>query len=143
LGDKRREMSQANRDAVVRAYRAFDGADESISRVMVPEDFQFLDVPVHQQARLASQFSDEVVEMLRSRKDFNEKHVEALKAVDATPWNDLPKALPAAAKAAGTRVSVGFIDAAMTALAVSDDDAPPSVDRKGDPVLADNWKIIE
>lgn len=143
LGDKRREMSRANRDRVVRAYRAFADADRSISRVMAPEDFQFLDVPVFRQARLATRFSDEAVEQLRERKDFDEKHVEVLKAVDGTPWNDLFKALPAAAKAAGTRVSVSFIDAAMAALAVSDDGAPPAVNRKGAPVVVDGWKIIE
>ena len=143
MGYKRREMSQGNRDTVVKAYRAFEDADRSISRVMVPEDFQFLDVPVHKQARLATRFSDGAVDQLRGRKDFDEKHVEALKAVDGTPWNDLPKALPAAAKAAGIKVSVGFIDAAMTALAVPDDDAPPAVDRKGNPVLVDGWKITE
>ena len=143
LGDKRREMSQADRDTVAEAYRDFENADPSISRVMVPEDFQFLDVPVFRQARLATRFSDEAVEQLRDRKDFDEKHVEVLRAVDSTQWNDLPKALPAAAKAASTRVSVGFIDAAMTALAVEDDEAPPAVDRKGNPVVVDGWKIIE
>lgn len=143
LGDKRREMSEDNRDSVTRAYRAFEDADQSISRVMVPEDFMFLDVPVHKQARLATRFSDEAVEQLRDRKDFDEAHVQVLRAVDGTPWNELPDALRAAAKAAGTKVTTGFIDAAMNALAVADDDAPPAVDRKGNPVLVEDWKIVE
>ena len=47
------------------------------------------------------------------------------------------------AKAAGLKAPVGLIDAVMAAMAVPDETAPPSVDRKGHPVLADGWKITE
>ena len=38
---------------------------------------------------------------------------------------------------------MGLIDAVMKAMAVPDDDAPLAVDRKGAPVLADGWRIVE
>ena len=69
MGDKRREMSEANREAVVHAYQRFE--DSEISRILTPQDFMFRDVPVFKQARLAARFSDEAVEVLRSRRDFS------------------------------------------------------------------------
>ncbi|WP_092808275.1 type I restriction-modification system subunit M [Rhodococcus globerulus] len=143
LGDKRRQMSEDNREMVTRAYREFDDADPVISRVLMPADLMFRDVPVFKQARFATRFSDDAVAGLRDRRDFTDKHVAVLKGVDGTPWNELPQTLPATAEAIGTKVSVGFIDAAMKELAVIDEDAPLAVDRKGNAVLADGWKITE
>jgi type I restriction enzyme M protein len=124
MGEKRREMGKGNRNAVLEAYRAFEHADPTISRVVTPEDFMFRDVPVYKQARLATRFREEAVEMLRSRKDFTDGHVAVLKSLDGTRWNDLPKTFPNAARAAGLKAPVGLVDAVMKAMAVLDDDAP-------------------
>ena len=141
LGDKRREMSPANRATVVEAYEAF--TDSDISRVLTPQDFMFRDVPVFKQARLAARYSEEAVDALRGRRDFGDALIQILKDLDGTPWNLIPKRLPEAAKAAGLKAPVGLIDAVMQAMAVPDESAPPAVDRKGNPVLADSWKITE
>lgn len=143
MGDKRRELTESGRNRVLEAYRAFDHADPAISRVMAREDFMFLDVPVTKQARLATRFSDAAVEALRGHKEFTDAHVAVLESVDGTPWNDLPKALPLAAKAAGLTVSMSFIDVAAKAMVIADETAPLAVDRKGQPVIADGWKITE
>lgn len=66
-----------------------------------------------------------------------------LKKLDGTPWNDLPKTFPEAARAAGLKAPLGLVDAVMNAMAKDDNSAPPAVDRKGKPVIADGWKIIE
>lgn len=141
MGDKRREMSPANRATVVEAYEAF--TDSDISRVLTPQDFMFRDVPVFKQARLAARYSEEAVDALRGRRDFGDALVQILKDLDGTPWNLIPKRLPEAAKAAGLKAPVGLSDAVMRAMAVPDESAPPAVDRKGNPVLADGWKITE
>ena len=141
MGDKRREMSEANREAVVHAYQRFE--DSEISRILTPRDFMFRDVPVFKQARLAARFSDEAVGALRSRRDFSEALVRVLRGLDGAEWNELPERIRAGAKAEGIKVSVGLIDAVMKAMAVPDDDAPLAVDRKGAPVLADGWRIVE
>ena len=141
LGDKRREMSPANCATVVEAYEAF--TDSDISRVLTPQDFMFRDVPVFKQARLAARYSEEAVDALRGRRDFGDALVQILKDLDGTQWNLIPKRLPEAAKAAGLKAPVGLIDAVMQAMAVPDESAPPAVDRKGNPVLADGWKITE
>jgi type I restriction enzyme M protein len=143
MGDKRREMSHDNREVVLEAYKAFEDADPTISRVMVPEDFMFRDIPVFRQARLASRFSEEAVEELSARRDFTDAHVEVIRSLDGMPWNELPKSFPAAAKAAGLKAPLGLVDAVMSAMAVPDESAPPAVDRKGKPVVADGWTITE
>ena len=141
MGDKRREMSEANREAVVQAYQRFE--DSEISRILTPQDFMFRDVPVFKQARLATRYSDEAVDTLRGRRDFSEALVRVMRELDGTPWNELPLRIRATAKTEGIKVSVGLIDAVMKAMAVPDDNAPLAVDRKGTPVLADGWKIME
>ena len=143
MGEKRREMSATDRDPVLEAYKAFDHADPEISRLMTPDDFRFRDIPVYNQARLAARFSDELVETLRERKDFTDEHVAVLESLDGTNWNDLPRSLPRAAKAAGLRAPLGLVDAAMKAMAVPDESAPPAVDRKGNAVTSSGWKITE
>ena len=141
MGDKRREMSEANREAVVQAYQRFE--DSQISRILTPRDFMFRDVPVFKQARLAARFSEEAVDALRSRRDFSETLVRVVRGLDGAEWNELPERIRAAAKAEGIKAPVGLIDAVMKAMAVPDEDAPLAVDRKGAPVLADGWKIVE
>ena len=141
MGDKRREMSEVNREAVVQAYQRFE--DSEISRLLTPRDFMFRDVPVFKQARLAARFSDEAVDALRSRRDFSEALVRVLRGLDGAEWNELPELIRAGAKAEGIKAPVGLIDAVMKAMAVPDENAPLAVDRKGAPVLADGWKIVE
>ena len=141
MGDKRREMSEANREAVVHAYQRFE--DSEISRILTPQDFMFRDVPVFKQARLAARFSDEAVDALRSSRDFSEALVRVLRGLDGAVWNELPERIRAGAKAEGIKAPVGLIDAVMKAMAVPDENAPLAMDRKGAPVLADGWKIVE
>jgi type I restriction enzyme M protein len=145
MGEKRREMSDANRLAVHKAYKAFRDADPSISRVMKKEDFMFRDVPVFKQARFASAYSEDAVEPLRSRKDFTDAHAEVMCALaeQGTGWNELATAFPAACKHAGLTAGVALVDAVMTAMAVPDDASPLALDRKGNPVLAGGWKMTE
>lgn len=143
MGEKRREMSRENRNVVLEAYKAFENADPEISRVMTPQDLMFQDVPVSKQARLVTRFSEEAVEELRSRGDFSKEHIAVMKSLDGTPWNDLPKSFPQAAKASGLKTPLGLVDAVMKAMAAADNSAPPAVDRKGNPVAADGWKMTE
>lgn len=141
LGEKRREMSKGVRQTILDAYRDFTNSD--ISKILTPQDFMFRDVPVFKQARFATKFTDEVVEALQSRKDFTTEHLDILRSLDGTPWNDLSKAIPAAAKKIDLKAPAGLVDAAMNAMAVEDPDAPPAVNRKGEPVIDPSWKITE
>ena len=141
MGDKRREMSEANRVAVVDAYQRFENSE--ISRVLTPQDFMFRDVPVFKQARLATRYSDEALDALRGRRDFSEPLLRVMQSLNGMPWNELPDRIRTAAQAEGVKVRVGLIDAIMKAMGVPDENEPLAVDRRGTPVLADGWKIVE
>jgi type I restriction enzyme M protein len=143
MGEKRREMKRADRNAVLEAYRAFELADPTISRVVTPEDFMFLDVPVYKQARLRTKYDETIVVQLRDRKDFTDEYAAVLEALDGTPWNDLPTNFTKAAKAAGLKAPLGLVDAVTNAMGVPDDSAPGAIDRKGIPVAASGWKMTE
>ena len=143
MGEKRREMSEANRNVVLEAYRAFEHADRVISRVMTPEDFMFRDVPVYKRARFTTRFSEKGVEALRSRQDFTDGHIAVLKSLDGTPWNELPKSFPQVARAAGLKAPLGLIDSVTKSMALADEAAPLAVDRKGNVAIVDGWKITE
>lgn len=143
MGDKRRAVGEDHRAKLLEAYKAFEYADPSISRVMAREDFMFLDVPVYKQARFETQFSDAAVESLRSRRDFTEDHVAVLRSLTGTPWNDLPKSIPLAAKSAGLKAPLGLVDAAMKVMGVEAESAPLAIDRKGKPVIIQGWKLTE
>lgn len=143
MGFKRREMGKGNRSVLLEAYKDFEDARPEISRVMTPEDFMFRDIAVYKQARYVARFSEECVDALRTRRDFVDGHVALLESLDGTAWNDLSKTFPDKAKAEGLKAPSGLVDAVMYAMAVADESAPVAVDRKGNPVIADGWKIIE
>lgn len=143
LGDKRREMVEDDRKPVLDAYRAFESADSSISRVLTPDDFMFRDLPVFRQARFATRCTEAAVATLSARRDFTTSHAAILHALDGTSWNDIPRSFASAAKSAGTTAPAGLIDAVMAAMAVADDSAPLAVDRKGNAVVDADWKITE
>lgn len=143
MGEKRREMRAGDRDPVLEAYRAFELADPEISRVLTPDDFKFQDVPVFMQARLVARFSADAVDSLRRRGDFNDEHVDVLRALHNTSWNDLPTSFPQRAKAAGLKAPLGLIDAVMKTMATPDETAPLALDRKGNAVVSSGWKITE
>jgi type I restriction enzyme M protein len=143
MGEKRREVAKGHRTRLLEAYKAFEYADASISRVMAREDFMFRDVPVYKQERLVTRFSDAAVETLRNRRDFVEAYIGVLRTLDGSPWNELPRTFPQEATAAGLKAPVGLVDAVMDALGVADDSAPFAVDRRGKPVIVPGWKITE
>jgi type I restriction enzyme M protein len=143
MGEKRREMSKLDRETLLGAYKAFEQADPTISRVVTREKLMFRDVPVYKQARFATRFVEEVANDLRNRPDFTDAHVKVMRSLDGSPWNELASSFPQAAKAAGLKAPLALVDAVVNAMAVEDEFAPPAFDRKGKPVVADGWKMTE
>ncbi|MBF4574501.1 N-6 DNA methylase [Herbiconiux sp. VKM Ac-1786] len=145
MGYKRRKMSERNRNVVLEAYKAFDYADPAISRILTKEDFMFRDVSVFKQARLSTRYVEDAVNALHSRKDFTKAHEQIVRSLAQTAiaWNDLPQTFLKLAKQNGLKASIGLVDAVTNAMAVDDENAPLAVDRKGNPVVAEGWKITE
>ncbi|WP_349826757.1 type I restriction-modification system subunit M [Brevibacterium litoralis] len=143
MGDKRREMTEDKRSIVHAAYKAFEDADPAISRVMKPADFMFRDVPVYKQARLGTVVTDEALAQIAEHGAYTAEHEKVVKSFDGFVWNSIPDAFKQRCKNAGLKAPLGLIDAVTEALGVEDPDAPLAVDRKGNPVLLDGWKITE
>jgi len=141
LGDKRREMCEADRDKVLQTYSAF--ADSDMSKVLTPDDLGFRDLKVTKQARLSVKVTDEAIAEVLEHKQAVNEHADVMRAVAGTTYNDLPDELKTTAKEHGVKMPATLIDAISKALAVNDPDAGPAVDRKGNPVLDPSFTMTE
>jgi len=140
MGDKRREMSATDRDSILDAYNAF--TDTDISKIVVPDDLGYRDVPVHRRRHLAIHVTDDAVNQVLAHKDATPGH-KALMHDLAGAWNGLPGTIKAGAKKHGVRVTTSLVDTIMDAVAVDDETAGPATDRAGRPVLVPGSKLTE
>jgi type I restriction enzyme M protein len=141
MGDKRREMTEADREVVLRAYSAFE--DSEISKIVTADDLGYRDVPVYRPRHLTTSVTEKTVNTALIHSAATEAHRPVIEAMAGVAWNALPTALKAAAKKAGVKMPIGLLDAITTALGVDDPEAPVAVDRKGKPVVADGGKMVE
>jgi len=140
MGEKRREMSETDRDVVLAAYMAF--TDSEISKIVTADHLGYRDVPVFRQRRLAVQVTDEAVKEALSHRDATPEHEQLVRTLSG-PWNGLPNAIKTLAKQLDLRVSTGLMDAITTAVGVDDQEAPLAVNRQGKAVLVDGSKLTE
>lgn len=141
LGDKRREMKEADRKQVLREYAAFE--DSAMSKVLTPNDLGFRDVKVTKQARLRVEVTPEAVATVLAHRSAVPEHADVLDDVASVAFNDLPEAMKVAAKNRGVKMPAGVIDVALKAVGVPDETAEPAVDRKGNPVLDQAFTMTE
>ena len=141
MGEKRREMVEADRNVVLDAYRAF--TESEISRIVTPADLGYRDVPVFRTHSYSVHVDDDAVARVMEHKAATPALEPLLRALGDARWNDLPQVLADGAKQLKLKMPVGLVDAIMDAVAVDDPDAPPAVDRKGKPVLVDGAKMTE
>ena len=141
LGEKRREMKEPDRKRVLEEYAGFK--DTEISKVLTPADLGFRDVKVAKQKRLRVEVTPEAVTQVMEHKSAVSEHADVLADVADVKFNDLPEALKAAAKKHGVKMLAGMIDVVLDAVGVPDENADPSVDRKGTPILAPAFSMTE
>lgn len=141
MGDKRREMTTADRQVVLDAYTAFE--ESQISKIVTADDLGYRDVPVYSIRHLATLVTPETIEVAMNHGSAVQGHREVIAEMANMPWNDLPTELKASAKRHGLKMPLGLLDQITTALAVDNPDAPPAVDRKGKSVLAEGSKMAE
>lgn len=140
MGEKRREMSEADRNTVLDAYKAFEGSD--ISKIVTADDLGYRDVPVFRRRHLAVKVTDEAVAQVLKHKDATPAHEQLVRSLQG-PWNALPTTIKAVAKQLGLRASTGLLDAITAAVTVDDVTAPPAVNRQGKPILVEGSKLTE
>lgn len=141
LGEKRREMKEADRQRVLQEYAAFENTE--ISKIVTPADLGFRDVKVTRQARLRVEVTPEAVAQVLEHKSAVPEHADVLNDVAGVKFNDLPEALKVAAKNRGVKMYAGIIDSVLKAVGVPDETADPSVDRKGNPILDPAFSMTE
>ena len=141
LGEKRREMKESDRKRVLEEYAAFE--DTEISKVLTPADLGFRDVKVTKQKRLRVGVTPEAVSRVLEHNSAVPEHAEVLADVADVKFNDLPETLKAAAKKRGVKMLAGMIDEVLEAVGVPDENAEPSVDRKGKPILDPAFSMTE
>ena len=141
LGEKRREMKEPDRKRVLEEYAGFE--DTEISKVLTPADLGFRDVEVTKQKRLRVEVTPEAVAQVLEHKSAVPEHAEVLADVADVKFNDLPEALKAAAKKRGVKMLAGIIDEVLEAVGVPDENAEPSFDRKGNPILDPAFSMTE
>ena len=141
LGEKRREMKAPDRQRVLEEYAGFE--DTEISKVLTPAELGFRDVKVTKQKRLRVEVTPEAVARVLEHKSAVPEHAEVLADVADVKFNDLPETLKAAAKKRGVKMLAGMIDAVLEAVGVPDENAEPSVDRKGKPILDPAFSMTE
>lgn len=139
LGSKNREISDADRDAIVKIYSGF--ADSEESKVLEPADFGYWEITVEQPLRLRFEpDTDSIAAALATKPvekldDTDRRSVEtALLSMSGKSWTnreEFSKALRLAIKAAGTTVGAPVIKAIWQAVGVHDEAADICKDAKG------------
>ena len=141
MGEKRREMTAADRKVVLDIYNDF--TDSEISRVLTADDLGYRDVPVSRTRRYGVAITDEALEAMAAHKMWTSAHQPLVEALAGARWNDLPTLLADGAKKLKLKMPIGLVDTIMKAVAIDDPGAPAAIDRKGNAVLQDGSKMIE
>lgn len=141
MGDKRREMVEADRQAVLDACEAFE--ESEISRIVTADDLGFYEVPVFRPRRLRTEVTEVAIDAALGHSAALPGHRAVIEAVETMPWNQLPDALRQAAKAQGLKMPIGLIDAITAALGVDDPSASIAKDRKGNVLAEPGSKMTE
>lgn len=139
LGSKNREISAADREAVVKLYDAFEATDES--KILEPADFGYWEITVEQPLRLRFEVTDDTLEAVMSAKAVaklgaadREVIRTALESLRGQTWinrDAFTKALRLACKDAGQTFGAPVIKAIWQAVGEHDDDAEVCTGTKG------------
>jgi type I restriction enzyme M protein len=143
LGQKRKEISQAQIDEIVRMYGDFDHqvGDESRVKIFPNESFGFMRITVERPLRLRWEVTDEGVAVLKADRRFAKLDDEVQASIlgdlgHSVGSSESDGALRELARTAMRRAQVSgkpLENAIVDAFAVRDPDAPEVVDRSGDP----------
>lgn len=141
MGKKRVEFTEDNIREITKIYKNFEETERSI--IVTADDLTYRDVPMFKIAHYAVSVTDETVAQAMSHKSAFPEHEAVIREMKGRDYNDLPKALKASAKAHGVKMGAPLLKHIMAALAVEDEDAPASLDEKGNPVVDAASKVIE
>lgn len=141
MGQKRVEFTEDNIREITKIYKDFEENDRSI--IVTADDLTYRDVPMYKLAHYAVSVTDETVSAAMKHKSAFPEHEAVIREMGGRAYNNLPKALKASAKAHGVKMGAPLLRHIMKSLAVEDENAPASLDEKGNPVVDASTKVIE
>lgn len=141
MGQKRVEFTEDNIREITKIYKDFEENDRSI--IVTADNLTYRDVPMFKLAYYAVSVTDDTVAEAMNHKSAFPEHEAVIREMEGLAYNDLPKALRASAKAHGVKMGAPLLRHIMKSLAVEDENAPASLDEKGNPVVDASTKVIE
>lgn len=143
-GNKRREISEAQRDEILRIYDAFE--DKGVSKIMDHEEFGYRRIKVLRPLRQVLVISDEAIESLQDQKGWTRQSEEVRQAWFEIFEAEKGKTLPygwvdstvdrATGQASITKSRTSFVNTLRKAFAVNNPEGEPVTDKNGN-VIAD------
>lgn len=141
MGQKRVEFTEDNIREITKIYKDFEENDRSI--IVTADDLTYRDVPMFKLAHYAVSVTDKTVAEAMKHKSAFPEHEAVIREMEGLAYNNLPKTLRASAKAHGVKMGAPLLRHIMKWLAVEDENAPASLDEKGNPVVDASTKVIE
>lgn len=145
LGNKRKEISDAQVVEIRDTYTAFEESDTSL--ILDIEQFGYRDVPMYRPERKRTVFDDDALAAAMNHKAAFVEHEDVIRKAfdveDELAYNDLDKGLKDAAKAMGIKLTAPLKKHIMASMSVDDPQAPVSTDAKGKPVMDKSSKVVE
>lgn len=141
MGQKRVELSEDNIREITKLYKDFEQNERSI--IVTADDLTYRDVPMFKVAHYAVSVTEETIAEAMSHKSALAEHEAVIREMKGREYNELPAALKASAKAHGVKMGAPLLRHIVKALAVEDQNAPASLDEKGNPVVDTSSKVIE
>ncbi|MGO1582301.1 MAG: type I restriction-modification system subunit M [Actinomycetaceae bacterium] len=144
LGSKNKEISDADRERILRIYTNFDDQteeDEKFSKVLEPKDFGFHEITVEQPLRLRFEVTDETLAVLTATRqvqkladDDGAALVTGLDTLRGQVWLDRPgfvAAVRSAVRDAGFSLTPALLKVVWSKIGVHDAEAEVCTDAKG------------
>lgn len=141
LGSKNREIADADRDAIVELYAAFEEGPES--KILEPADFGYQEITVERSLKLRFELTEDTIAaamaaapVAKLADDVRQSLREVLDGMSGRTWTDrdaFVTDLKNFAKAAGAPLAAPTLKAVWQTVGVHDDDATPVTDAKGRP----------
>ncbi|REF24615.1 type I restriction-modification system subunit M [Calidifontibacter indicus] len=139
LGSKNREISDTDRDLIVKLYDEFTDTDES--KILEPADFGYWEITVEQPLRLRFDITPDTINAALATKSVQKLGVDeqtkvraGLESLTGQSWSnrdEFTKQLRLAIKHAGTTVATPVVKAIWQAIGEHDDTADICKDTKG------------
>lgn len=146
LGDKNKEISDADRDRILRIYTHFDDQtldDAPYSKILEPSDFGYHEITVEQPLRLRFEITDDTLATVTTTKQVSKLSqtnldalVAGLESLRGQVWMDRKGFVPALRKAtkdAGYVLPTTMVKVLWQAIGIHDEDAVICRDKHGEP----------